>query len=241
MKPAIQGTKAVLEAAKKEKSVKRLVYTSSFASVFNIHLPPTESYTYTAKDWNPLTYDEAKHSTQRNGYRAGKKYAELALWDCIRDEKPQFDLVVICPPMVFGPVVHPVARVEDLNDSCMRLWMCATAGPLPDMISSIWVDVRDLAVAHAEAVLRPEAGNQRFLVCSPEPYSYQLAKDIIRKEFAWAKDLPKTGDEGEAPPAYHRGDGKPAADLLNLTYRDFRSTVIASISQFKDIQTRQTS
>lgn len=221
--------------------MKRLVYTSSFGAVITPDRPQTEPYTYTADDWNPITYEEGKHGIQRDGYRAGKKYAELALWDHIRGGPSHFDLVVLCPPMVFGPVVHPVARVEELNDSCMQIWKCASGEPLPPTMFPMWVDIRELAKAHVEAVLRPEVGNKRFLVCSPELYTYQRARDIMREEFDWAKDLPKTGNENQALPTYPRGDGRPAAEAFGLSYTDFRTTVVDCATQFKKIQAAQSS
>jgi hypothetical protein len=32
-------------------------------------------------------------------YYGAKKWAEVAAWDFMKEEKPQFDLVAICPPM----------------------------------------------------------------------------------------------------------------------------------------------
>lgn len=237
--PPIQGARAILDAAKKEKSVKRIVFTSSIATAFNPTRPLTEEYTYTAADWNPITYEEAKAGPPRAAYRAGKKFAELAFWDCIRKENPHFDLVVLCPPYIFGPVVHPVARVQDLNFSCRDLWLCTHPSTIPAMVANAWVDVRVLAVAHAEALLRPECSNERYLVAAPEPYSFQLASDIIREEFDWAKAHPLTGKEGQAPPAFPRVDGSAATKAFDLRHADFKTCVIDSISQYKRIEAQQ--
>jgi nucleoside-diphosphate-sugar epimerase len=57
--PALQGTRAALKAAQKEESVKRVVVTSSFAAVLDFSKMGPDT-TYTEKDWNPATYDEAK-------------------------------------------------------------------------------------------------------------------------------------------------------------------------------------
>jgi nucleoside-diphosphate-sugar epimerase len=39
------------------------------------------------------------------GYRASKTFAEKAAWDFIEQEKPNFSISTINPPMVFGPIV----------------------------------------------------------------------------------------------------------------------------------------
>lgn len=56
-------------------------------------------FTYTAKDWNPLTYEEAiaPESDAVVAYRASKKFAELEAWEFVKREKPGFDIVTICP------------------------------------------------------------------------------------------------------------------------------------------------
>lgn len=60
--PAVQGTKNVLEAAKRQGTVKHVVVTSSFASVGDFSKPATEQAgkVYTEKDWNPITEKECE-------------------------------------------------------------------------------------------------------------------------------------------------------------------------------------
>lgn len=224
----------------KEPCIKRLVFTSSFAAVFD---PSRGSpgFTFISSDWNPQTYDDGKNTDFLTGYRASKKLAEEALWDHFRDEKPHFDLVTICPPMVFGPVVHPVSKVEELNASNAYIWaVAAGANPLPATRVLGWVDVRDVAVAHVEALLQPEVGNQRFLVVSPEKYSYQLEADILRSEFEWAKQIVAKGEEGAPLPMSYDIDGETAAKAFGIKYRSFKDCILEAVPQFKEIQRRET-
>jgi len=70
--------------------VKRVVITSSFASIVDGkkgNLIP--DHTYSEKDWNPVTEEEAVQSPS-NGYRASKTFAEKAAWDFVEKEKPNF-------------------------------------------------------------------------------------------------------------------------------------------------------
>ena len=74
----------ILQAARKNPTLKRLVLTSSVAAVFNIAKPvrsePHGDH-YTADDWNPITYEEGvKTDVPIVAYRVGKKYAELKAW-----------------------------------------------------------------------------------------------------------------------------------------------------------------
>ncbi|KAJ5691968.1 hypothetical protein N7462_001391 [Penicillium macrosclerotiorum] len=236
--PAINGVRSILAASAKPGSkVQRIVLTSSFASVVDINRCHPPGFTYTAADWNPLTYETAisRESSSVIAYRGSKKFAELAAWEFIKNEKPQFDLVALCPPMVFGPVVHPVPDVKQLNESNADLWsVAAGADPLPGARVPAWIDARDLAEAHVQALLRPEASGKRFIPASPEPFSYGYAADIIKGEFDWAKDTVTSNYRaGEKPNAPFGVDGETASRELGVTYRPFKETVIDFVGHVK--------
>ncbi|KAF2105365.1 NAD dependent epimerase/dehydratase [Lophiotrema nucula] len=239
--PAINGVKAILSAAAVQPSIKRVVLTSSFASVMDADRKAPPYFTYTGSDWNPLTYEEAIAPSNPAfiAYRGSKVFAEKAAWDFVKAEKPGFDLVTLCPPMTFGPVVHPVARVEDLNESNAMLWEIATSSPstpLPVARVPFWIDVRDLALAHVEAVLRPAAGGKRFVPAATELFSYGKAARIIDSEFSWAKG--KVPIEEQLIDESHGLDGETAARELGLQYRTFKETVSDLVAQVYDIQRR---
>ncbi|KAJ6115258.1 hypothetical protein N7486_001036 [Penicillium sp. IBT 16267x] len=237
--PAINGVKSILSASSKPGSkIQRIVLTSSFASVVDINSTPPPGFTYTGADWNPLTYETAidPSSTSVIAYRGSKKFAELAAWDFMKNEKPQFDLVTLCPPMVFGPVVHPVPDIESLNESNSDLWsVAAGADPLPGVRVSAWIDARDLANAHVQALITPEAGGKRFVPASPEPFSYEYAADIMKEEFEWAKGVVTDGyTAGVKPSASYGVDGETVARELGVEYRSFKETIIDLVKQVKE-------
>ena len=146
--------RSILEAAT-DSNVQRIVITSSFAAVMDINRKAPPYFTYTAEDWNPLTYEESidPSTSAVVAYRGSKKFAELEAWNYIKEKKASFDIVTLCPPMTFGPVVHPVDGVEKLNESNKMLWNVASGAPLPVARVPFWVDVRDLAKAHVEALM----------------------------------------------------------------------------------------
>lgn len=115
-------------------------------------------------------------------YRASKKLAEKAAWDFVESDRPKFDVVTICPPMVFGPVIN-AQTLSSLNTSNQRLWSflhgdvkTIESGGVP-----LWVDVRDLREAHVAAYEKPEAGGNRFFIVADEYFSNQDIADIYRK------------------------------------------------------------
>ncbi|KAL4818471.1 hypothetical protein BDW67DRAFT_189880 [Aspergillus spinulosporus] len=233
--PAINGVKAVFEAAAAADAsttkIKRIVLTSSFASVIDVNRKagpgsgPDGYFTYTAADWNPLSYAETidKSTDAVVAYRGSKKFAELAAWEFVRDRKPSFNLVTLCPPMTFGPVVHPVPSVESLNESNAMLWKVAVGEPLPVARVPFWIDVRDLADAHVGALLKPEVGGKRYTVAAPERFSYGLAAVIIKEEFADLRERVR-GTRQDVDES-HGLDGETAERELGISYRRFRETV----------------
>ncbi|KAM0326678.1 hypothetical protein ACHAQA_006548 [Verticillium albo-atrum] len=230
--PAIAGVKAILAAAASNPKITRLVLTSSFASVMDANRSAPPYFTYTGADWNPLTYTEAADPAAPAfiAYRGSKLFAERAAWAFVEEKKPAFDLVTLCPPMTFGPVVHPVDTVENLNESNAMLWKIASgAEPLPVARVPFWIDVRDLALAHVEAAVRPDAGGQRFVPAAGERFSYGKAASIMVDEFDWAKG--RVHVEEQAIDESHGLDGETAAAALGLEYRSFRQTVADLVRQ----------
>ncbi|KAJ5110571.1 hypothetical protein N7532_001106 [Penicillium argentinense] len=236
--PAINGVKSILTASAKAGTVKRIVLTSSFASIVDVDSTPSPDFTYTAQHWNPLSYDTAvdPKSTSVVAYRGSKKFAELAAWDFVKTEKPCFDLVTLCPPMVFGPVVHPVHNIKQLNESNSVLWsVAAGVDPLPGSRVPAWIDARDLAEVHVQALLRPETGGKRFLPAALEPFSYGYAADIMKDTFEWAKDTVTSNyQSGQKPHAPYGVDGQTVANELGVKYRSFKETVVDFVGQVKD-------
>ena len=75
----------------------------------------------TENDWNDesvaIVESLGKDSHVADKYRAGKTLAEKAAWRFIEERKGEigFDLVVLHPPYIFGPILHSVDKAEDLN------------------------------------------------------------------------------------------------------------------------------
>jgi nucleoside-diphosphate-sugar epimerase len=232
--PAIKGVKAILSAAAKTGKVKRVVLTSSFASVIDVGKNVGPGFKYRASDWNPLSYDEAcaPETSAVVAYRGSKKFAELEAWNFIEQEKPSFDLVTFCPPMTFGPVVHDVRNADELNESNANLWKVAVGGSLPEARVPVWVDVRDLSQAHVEALLSEKTGGKRYTIAASDKFSYELAASILRKHFKSAKDQVVDIDDAAAPESYDL-DNETVSKDLGVQFRSFESSVIDLFEQLE--------
>jgi nucleoside-diphosphate-sugar epimerase len=161
--PAIKGTLGVLKSVKAHApTVKRIVITSSCAAVVNFNAPPdAPKKVYTEDDWNPTTLESVVSGTVNNAYQASKKFAEKAgmsaakkkmtlltivAWEFVEKEKPNFDLVTMTPPMVYGPLRHSVKSVKELNQSNGRIYELFIASnkdaELPPNGMPVYTDVR---------------------------------------------------------------------------------------------------
>ncbi|KZT52364.1 D-lactaldehyde dehydrogenase [Calocera cornea HHB12733] len=183
--PALQGTKGVLDSVQKyNPSVKRIIVTSSVASIM---VPCELGTVFTEKDWN--TYSpgcverEGVNAPNMEKYRASKVLAERAAWEFVEKEKPSWDLVTVCPPMVFGPIIHEVTSVGSINTSVAALHAAFTpegakTGSDAGAASGNWVDVRDVALVHVEALAQEKAGGERY-ISSGGPFSWQMIYDSL--------------------------------------------------------------
>jgi nucleoside-diphosphate-sugar epimerase len=106
VKPALNGTKNVLNSIIKEKNVKRVIITSSFAAILDRNAPghAEGTKTYTEADWNVSdpTDSEKEGNSQApiNAYRASKSLAEKAAWEFHEAHQPTWDLATVNPPFI---------------------------------------------------------------------------------------------------------------------------------------------
>ncbi|THV48494.1 hypothetical protein BGAL_0245g00170 [Botrytis galanthina] len=208
--PAVHGTTEILKATHElgGKQVKRFVLLGSAVSILDSFedLNAPEGKPYTEDDWNPATeHDAVSSQSPLIGYNVGKKNAELAAWCFMKEKKPAFELVVINPDVVLGPILQPVPtpkNVNETNEFACYAFINGTHETVGDVMFGFWdfVDVRDVALLHIIALTSPRMANKRHIISSG-PLSPQLVVNVIRKNFPELEGrLPKGGDEKEVFP-----------------------------------------
>lgn len=177
VRPAREGALRVLKASVKA-GVKRVVMTSSCGAA-----TPVKMGVNTVSDetvWSDPVAQRHDH------YRLSKTLAEKASWDYMTSEGRTTEFTTILPSGVFGPVLSmdglgSVQFIQRLFDGRMPR--------IPNVGLNI-IDVRDLAVAHVDAMTAPGAAGQRL---------------IISGDFMWMKDIAaaikiKLGSKGDKVP-----------------------------------------
>ncbi len=149
---AVEGTGNVLGSVKKAGTIRRFVYTSSFAA---IHHPAPSGYLFTEADWASDNRERDKNwneeSIDTNGtvaYAMAKVETEHIV-NRAAEEDGRFDAISVCPCVVLGPLL---SQRHDLGGS----WQWNVARMLegqacPRGWQGLWnvVDVRDVGEAQA--------------------------------------------------------------------------------------------
>lgn len=185
LEPAVNGTNAIMKACLTEPKIKRVVITSSFAAVYDASKGLQPGVVLNEGDFSPLTWkDGANAKDVGTAYRASKTLAERAAWDFVNSNDCHFDLSVLCPSMVFGPLIDTkmFSSIEELNLSNKLVWTISTAPEIPPTKAPLYVDVRDLALAHITALSSDRASNSRYIVSAGD-FDHQEIADILREHF----------------------------------------------------------
>lgn len=135
IEPAVSGTVGILKSAlaHANDTVKRVVITSSIAAVVSTEDVPVGTVVSEA-NWNEHSVRDVEQKGGAAGpgamYRASKTLAEKAAWAFLDEHKGEagFDLVVLNPSYIFGPVLQHVDRPEDLNVSAKEWWSAVVGG-----------------------------------------------------------------------------------------------------------------
>jgi nucleoside-diphosphate-sugar epimerase len=234
---AIKGTTGILESIQRcNPAVKRVVITSSFASILDIPKGYRPGYTYSEADWNPCTYEEAKQGPGPVAYCASKVFAEKAAFEYVEKNRPNFTVSTICPPMVFGPNAHYIESLYKLNTSSADVWnlINGSTKDIPSTGFPAFADARDVADAHLKAYEIPEAGGERFLITSGN-YTNQWICDISRKEFPELRDRTPEGNVGEALNAY-KLDTSKARRILGLEFISFEKCIKDTVANLLELE-----
>ncbi|KAJ3752509.1 D-lactaldehyde dehydrogenase [Lentinula raphanica] len=237
IRPAVQGTGSILRSASQAGSkVQRIVFTSSTAAVLEADPNPR---TFTEENWNDLSVAQVERDGKDNlpitKYRASKTLAERAAWKFVEDNEAviKWDLVVMNPPFVFGPITHDVPMPSALGLSAGQFYNIVVnhsseGGKTPEELRSTgncWVDVRDLAEAQVLALQKDSVANERVII-SAGPVVWQewldvansLAPTYLPSHPNLPKGVPITSSD---PKIVHQiqYDTSKADRLLGIKYR----------------------
>lgn len=170
IRPAVDGCLRAMRAARAA-SVGQVVLTSSIAAITSCDLPDGRKQ-YDEGDWT-----QPNHPTA-TAYVRSKMMAERAAWDFVRDTAPEIALTALNPGFVLGPLKggHVGASA-----SLVQRFMNGKDPMLPRTGLPV-VDVRDVAKAHAEALLRPASAGRRYILAAGSLWFAQMGR-ILKQDY----------------------------------------------------------
>ncbi|KAK5995468.1 Putative uncharacterized oxidoreductase [Cladobotryum mycophilum] len=242
MVPAVQGSTAILEAAARMRGVRRVVHTNSFACIYDASAGLCPEKVYTARDWSPLTYEDGVAADNAPlAYRASKTAAEKAAWRFMEQRGLGFDLVSLCPGMVFGPFLPDAMpkSTGEINTSNFLVWSVVSAGrgsAVPPTRGPIWVDVRDVADAHIKALIVPEAGGGRYMLAKGAYCNQELA-DVARQVSPKLRERVPIGEPGKREAHMHYTvDTTETDEVLGTKWRSLEESLGDLVPQLFEIE-----
>ena len=162
VKPAVEGVQRALKFSKKH-NVKKVILTSSFAAIHETLNDRQESFD--EEDWsNP-------NKPGISFYAKSKTMAELAAWEFMEMENPDFSLAVINPVLVMGP---SLSKDVGTSNSLVKNMINGSVPGTPKIHIGI-VDVRDVASAHILAMESSSADGKRIIVSEKELWVHEVA------------------------------------------------------------------
>jgi nucleoside-diphosphate-sugar epimerase len=155
--PALQGTRNVLAAANSVASIEKVVLTSSVAAIYgdNKDIEGTEKGIFSEAHWNTSS------SLRHQPYPLSKTVAEKAAWE-MAEAQNRWKMATINPGFVLGPSLSK--RSDGVSVSFVQSLLNGeySSGFAPLYFG--YVDVRDVAEAHIQAMERQEAEGRHILV-----------------------------------------------------------------------------
>jgi nucleoside-diphosphate-sugar epimerase len=128
------------------------VITSSVAAIYKNK--DTSKTNFSVADWTDCEIASA--------YEKSKTMAERAAWDYVKNlsDEEKFEVVTINPGLVLGPNFN---ECQFSSGDIIKKLMLGKFPGLPKVLFPL-VDVRNVAQAHLQGILVPEAANRRFML-----------------------------------------------------------------------------
>ncbi|PPQ93152.1 hypothetical protein CVT25_010776 [Psilocybe cyanescens] len=240
IRPAVQGTVSILTSAMKfGTNVKRVVVTSSVAALSRT---VTGLTILDEKDWGDEFVKAAEElGTKADGilkYLASKNLSERATWEFYAKHKAKlgWDLVVLNPSHVIGPPLQDFRNLGEETLSLQRWYNFACQDQDDDFLKTTYnyVDVRDVAAAHVEAIKKEAAGGERIII-SADSSTWQDTRNMmfsLRPDLYTSGVLPRGNAELTSEILLVLNSQK-AQKILGIKYKSLEESTLATLAEYE--------
>jgi len=174
-KPAVEGTKVVLEAALKS-GVKKVVITSAFNTL------------WVGNEYRTITEEIWAIDGNEDAYNTAKIKQEKFVWEFFANNKGKIEITTLCPGLLVGPLLN---KKQNISEEIIKELMSKKLPGIPDINFAV-VDVRDAAAAHLQALQIPNTSGKRYIIAN-KSMSMKDITEVLAKEFEkYGYKFPKT-------------------------------------------------
>ncbi|KAI6802859.1 NAD(P)-binding protein [Hortaea werneckii] len=228
LRPAMDGTHAILSAARASNTVKRVIITSSVLA--NIPLGDMNATDLHVKEDDSQNIEVDPDMDFPEGmagdgpkYQASKILAHQAARAMIEKEKPAFPVITIHPVFVLGPTLLE-RSAKDIGG--MNAWFWGSLGADSAPFPPAMVDVRDVAEAHVRAIHAPVDKPLTEFLIDGQVTGWDSVADLVEKKYPqlslnWKRPFPKGMEV----------DVTRAETMLGMKWRPIRDTFSDLIEQ----------
>uniref|UniRef100_A0A453Q0T8 NAD-dependent epimerase/dehydratase domain-containing protein n=3 Tax=Aegilops tauschii TaxID=37682 RepID=A0A453Q0T8_AEGTS len=212
---AVEGTRNVINAAA-DAGVRRVVFTSSYGAV---HMDPNRSPDTVLDESCWSDYDYCKQTG--NLYCCAKMMAEVVATE--EAAKRGLELAVVVPAVTIGPSLQ-----QTLNYSTDHVARFLTgAKPAYQNTVTGYIDVRDVARAHALVYEHPDARGHRYLCVSAVLHRTDFV-GLLRDLYPQYPVTAKYEDDGKPTASPYRFSNQRLRDL-GLEFTDMRTSLYDTV------------
>ncbi|KAJ5824689.1 NAD-dependent epimerase/dehydratase [Penicillium robsamsonii] len=183
--PAVKGTTALLKAAAKVPTIKKVVVTSSIAALIPMSGIPAGGVIKEDNDWDFSVDENGDFEVPQNPaatamrlYMASKLLANNATWEFRETAKPQYALVTLHPAFVYGHNLVQSSADGIKMGSNSGLWDLIMKGDATR--STVGVHIQDVAEAHIKALDPKIVDGSKYLLAGPKTTGPEVAR-IVRR------------------------------------------------------------
>ncbi|KAL6912280.1 hypothetical protein ACP4OV_001085 [Aristida adscensionis] len=211
---AVEGTRNVVNAAADE-GVRRVVFTSSYGAV---HMDPNRSPDAVLDETCWSDYDFCKQTD--NLYCCAKMMAEVTAAE--EAARRGVELAVVVPCMTMGPMLQ---QALNFSSNHVARYLTGAKRSYPNAVAA-YVDVRDVARAHALAYERP-AARGRYLCIGAVLHRAHLVA-MLRDLFPHYPVTAKCEDDGKPMAKPYRFSNQRVKDL-GLEFTPLRKSLYEAV------------
>ncbi|KAE8382512.1 NAD(P)-binding protein [Aspergillus bertholletiae] len=184
--PAVKGTTALLKAASKVPSIKKVVVTSSMAALVPLTGVPDGGVIQESNDWDLSVDENGSFEDPSNPaatpmilYMASKLLSNAATWDFWKTSKPKYALVSLHPGFVYGRNLMQTCADGVKGGSNGALWGFIMAGTPTGFLTA--VHVQDVAEAHIRALDPRIVDGSKYLLVGRSTTVPEIARFIQKR------------------------------------------------------------